>query len=146
MNSHEKEETALFQIGWALIGILLLLYLGYQLLFPGIFKKPLPCVFHALLKLYCPGCGGTRAVLALFHGRFLASFLCHPLVPYTAVVCGWFMISQTIERASRHRIKIAMRYRDVYLWIALALVAVNFIAKNALLLIWNIDLLKFFTL
>mgnify|MGYP002635979074 CR=1 FL=1 len=31
----------------------------------------LPCVFHALTGLHCPGCGGQRAVHHLLHGRFL---------------------------------------------------------------------------
>jgi Protein of unknown function (DUF2752) len=30
-----------------------------------------PCLFHALTGLYCPGCGGTRAVYQLLHGHVL---------------------------------------------------------------------------
>ena len=30
-----------------------------------------PCLFHALTGLYCPGCGGTRAVYQLLHGHIL---------------------------------------------------------------------------
>ncbi len=43
----------------------------------------------------------------------------HPIVVYTAVFFGWFMLSQTIEKASRGRFAIGMHYRDIYLWIAL---------------------------
>ena len=28
-----------------------------------------PCLFHLVTGAYCPGCGGTRALLALLHGR-----------------------------------------------------------------------------
>lgn len=26
---------------------------------------PIPCLFHRITKLYCPGCGGTRMVISL---------------------------------------------------------------------------------
>lgn len=146
MRQREKEEKALFQIGWSIVGILLLLYIIYKTIPLPFFQNTIPCVFHSLFGLYCPGCGGTRAVLLLLHGHLLHSFICHPLVPYAAIICGWFLLSQTIERISGHRIKIGMHYRDIYLWIALAIVIINFIVKNALLLIWHIDVLSYFSL
>lgn len=100
-----------------------------------------PCILHSLTGLYCPGCGGTRAVSALLHGRLLRSFFFHPLVLYTAVFGGWFLLSQTIERLSRGKLRIGMHYRDIYLWIALAIVTVNWIAKNLILVIGGIALM-----
>ena len=44
-----------------------------------------PCAFHRLTGFYCPGCGGTRAVKALFHGKIITSFLFHPFVPYVGL-------------------------------------------------------------
>ena len=100
-----------------------------------------PCALHALTGLYCPGCGGTRAVLAFLRGDLLRSLFYHPIVPYTAVVCGWFMASQTIERVSRGRIRIGMHVRELYLWLALLIIAINFLLKNLALLVWHVDLL-----
>lgn len=146
MRQREKEETALFYTGWALIAVLCLLWIFHRL-FPIPFSKILlPCVVQSTLGLYCPGCGGTRAISALLHGDFLTSFICHPLVLYTAVVCGWFLISQTIERVSGHRLKIGMKYRDGYVWAALVIVVINFMIKNLLQIVWHIDLLKNITL
>lgn len=146
MRQIEKEEKALFQIGWSIVGILFLLYAIYHMLPVPLFKNKVPCLVHSVLGLYCPGCGGTRAISALLHGQFWNSFICHPIILYTVIFGGWFLISQTIQRISKHRIKIGMHYRDAYLWAALVIVCMNFIIKNALLLIWHIDLLAGYTL
>lgn len=78
---------------------------------------------------------------ALFAGEFVQAFVYHPFIPFIAVFGTWFMISQTVERVSGGRIKIAMHFREVYMWIALGIIGVNFLVKNLALLIWNVDLL-----
>ena len=79
-----------------------------HILFP-----PDGCVLHNLTGYYCPGCGGTRAIHALLHGHIVRYFFYHPIVVSTAVFFGWFMLSQTIEKASRGRLAIGMHYRDI---------------------------------
>lgn len=146
MRQREKEETALFFTGWTLLAILCLFWIFYRL-FPGFFSSLLvPCLVKSTLGIYCPGCGGTRAAAAFLRGDFLTSFICHPLVLYTATVGGWFLISQTIARISGRRLNIGMKYRDGYIWAALVIVIVNFIVKNLLLFLWHVDLLKDFHL
>ena len=68
-----------------------------------------PCLFHTVTGYYCPGCGGTRAVCALFQGHFLISFLEHPFVPYAAVLCAWFLLSQTIEHTISCRLQCTIK-------------------------------------
>ena len=134
-------ETELFHIGltvlaagttaWVLSGFL-----------PPIRLPEIPCFFSSVLGFYCPGCGGTRAVYALLQGQFVRSLVLHPIVPYTAVIGGWFMFSQTVERLSRGRLKIALHFRDVYLWTALGLILLNVLVKNLALILWGVDLLQ----
>ena len=100
-----------------------------------------PCIWHATTGVYCPGCGGTRALRAFLKGKILLSLYYHPFVVYCAAVGGWFMISQTIARLSRNRLAIGMHYRDIYLWLALLLVVLNCLIKNATLLFFEVDLL-----
>lgn len=38
-----------------------------------------PCPFHALLGLFCPGCGATRMLYHLVHGHLITSFRQNPL-------------------------------------------------------------------
>lgn len=70
--------------------------------------------------------------IALFRGQIIRSFRFHPFVLYGFVVGGWFMISQTIQRISKDRIKIGMHFRPVYLWIALAIVLINLVSKRCI--------------
>ena len=41
---------------------------------------PIPCVFHLLTGLYCPGCGVGRACFALMHGELGEAFSYNPLM------------------------------------------------------------------
>lgn len=101
-----------------------------------------PCVFHRITGLYCPGCGGTRAVEALLQSEMVLSFFYHPIVLYGAVLYGWFMISHTIEYLSKGRLKIGMKYRNLYLYLALILVIINIAVKDVALTAFHIDILK----
>ena len=79
---------------------------------------------------------------SLLQGGLLRSFCYHPLVLYTVAVGGWFMISQTTERLTRGRIRIGLRFREIYIWIALGIILINFVVKNGALIFWNVDLLQ----
>lgn len=129
----------MYCIGWCCTGALVLFLVLYQQRPEG-FTGLSACIFWRMTGFYCPGCGGTRAVLALMQGRVLRSLAYHPFVPYSFLTGGWFMVSQTIQRLSGGRLPIGMKYRDIYLWLALGIVLAGCILKNVLLL-WGIDLL-----
>jgi hypothetical protein len=133
-------EDYLYPLGWALLAALAVWQWMYRTgdglpgaLLPG-------CFLYRLTGWYCPACGGTRAVLQLLAGHPLQSFICHPVVPYLAFVGGWFMISQTVERLSRGRFPVGLRYRDRYMWIAAGLFALQFILRNLFRQVWGIGI------
>lgn len=116
-----------------LIVVLIFVFVHFkQAKFLRFIKFP-PCLFHLLTGFYCPGCGGTRAVKALLHGRIIQSFYYHPIVFYGTVIYACFMITQTIERFSSHHIRIGMRYHNGYVLVMAAIIIVNFLIKN----IWH---------
>ena len=54
------------------------------------------CPSAALLGIPCPGCGLTRATLALVHGDFAAALRLHPLVPIlTPIYLGLLAVVAT---------------------------------------------------
>lgn len=141
IRDRQSEEHALYILGWLLLLFLILFIVAVKLWSDLTGKELPPCAFYELTGFYCPGCGGTRAVMALARGQALTSLRFHPLVAYTAVVGGWFMLSHTIENISRGKYSVGMKYRDGWLWGALALVIVQFLVKN-ILLIMGVDLLR----
>ena len=49
-------------------------------------------------RIYCPGCGGTRAVLALAHGHVLRALYYHAPAVVTAILAAVYLVSQTVWR------------------------------------------------
>lgn len=45
----------------------------------------IPCIFHSVTDVPCPGCGMTRACLALTHGHFTKAWGYHP---FSFVIVG----------------------------------------------------------
>ncbi len=133
MKKEPSYDNSFYIIGLCCIGVILTyIILRYSFKF-DVFDYIGVCTFYRVMGYYCPGCGGTRAVFALFRGEIWEAFMFHPFVPYIGVVGGWFMISQTIERISMGKIKIAMHFRMIYVWAAIIIIFANFIWKNAVL-------------
>ena len=55
-----------------------------------------PCMLNQLTGLYCPGCGGTRALKYLLGGRILKSLYYNPIVVYVFFPWIWLLITQSI--------------------------------------------------
>ena len=123
-------EGQLYIIGLAvpfLAGFIFWLYINFlQPLwpFPG-------CMWDVFFGIYCPGCGGTRAVKALMDGHIAESFLYHPAVLYGVILYAVFMITHTLEFLTGGRIK-GIRFRSQYLYGAIILILVNCLVRNVL--------------
>lgn len=135
-------EEQLYIAGICLLAAVPMALLMYRYLCLHVPFFGIPCLFHTFTGYYCPGCGGTRAVYMLLHMHPVKAFCYHPLVFYGAAVYLWFMISHTVEKLSRRRIRIGMRARDGWLWAALVILAVNVIVKDGALFFFGIDLLN----
>ena len=107
-------ETRLYRCGWIFLFILCVLEIAKKVLFP----------------YFCPGCGGTRSLRALLSGKIFVCAVDFPMIFYAAVVFAWFMISQTIDRISGHRLPIGMKYRETWVYASLVIVVIHFVVKN----------------
>lgn len=64
-------------LAWA--GAVMLAALAYAALVRAL-GRGLPCPFHALTGLLCPGCGVTRMGLRLLHGDVFGAFSANPVL------------------------------------------------------------------
>lgn len=85
------------------VGIVLLLGLGYAL-WGAVTGLWLPCPFHTLTGLECPGCGVTRMCLALLRLDFAAAWRANPglllLSPLILGLVGW-QVTNYVRTGSR---------------------------------------------
>ena len=112
----------------------------------------IPCLFHMITGLYCPGCGGTRAALALLRGQVVKSLLYNPIPAYLLFGGLWCIAAVLLEAAGKTEGKAEEKDRAqflrksalprpvlCFLWGLLAVTAAGFLIKN-LLRVMGLDL------
>ena len=110
-------------------------FVAFTLLFKD--REEMQCVFYNLTGLYCPGCGGTRAVYSMLKFNILDAIRYNITVPFGIFVYLYYNIRSFI--AGLKNDAEYFEKQKYPLCIALAVVLIlNFIVKNALLLIFGI--------
>ncbi len=102
--------------------------------------NPYDCFAYNMFGLYCPGCGGTRAVKYLLDGNILMSLKYHPAVLYTAVLLFFFMSSHTLKIITGGKVK-TIGLRPIYFYILVGIIILQCIVKNMLILFADIYIL-----
>lgn len=131
------------KITFICISILLFLFLSFLLFYHitdmSFYNAEGTCGMKYLFHLYCPGCGGTRAIDMLLHGRIFQSLMYHPIIVYLALYFLSYYIPALLQFFGLWKKKINyMIY--VYMLIGmLAVIVVHFVVRNVLLTGFGID-------
>lgn len=130
-------DREVYPAAWILVGMLALAYLiwRYALGSPTVSR----CWVWEHWGLYCPGCGGTRAVIALAHGQLLKALYYHPAVPVLAALGGVYLVSQTVWRM-RGRRGWVLRYNPRWPAVLAGLFLANCAVRNLLWLGFDIGI------
>lgn len=96
-------------------------------------RQGFPCLFRRLTGLYCPGCGGTRALRYLLQGQVMKSLYYNPLVVYMAAVGAAEGILWIVSRR-RGEGKPSRRPYEMEIYVGIGVAAVNWVVKNGVVL------------
>lgn len=135
-----KSEKRIFLFMTALMGLFFVFLTFYHIndiQFHEFGEKD--CGLKMFFHLYCPGCGGTRALDAFLHGQFLHSLLLQPTILYLFVFfISYYVPALFLFLGIRKK---PLRY-IVYLYILcglLVLIILFFIARNLLMVYGGYD-------
>jgi hypothetical protein len=87
--------------------------LTYLLAVPNEYK--IPCVFNYATGLQCPGCGLTRASLAILRGDIQAAFSFNQLVFFLPIFIGALYLANQSKHAKSLRLALVITVASVTL-------------------------------
>ncbi len=96
------------------------------------------CFMKEHLKLYCPGCGGSRSLIALLNFDIKTSFLLFPPL-LAAVIIILELDFRMLLCAIKNTDSFMKNYSARRFYILAVLLIFNFLIRNVLLVFFNID-------
>lgn len=100
----------------------------------------IPCGLVYLFHIYCPGCGGTRALFAMLHGHFLKSLYYNPAVVLGAALILYYEVA-VIVTLIKNNGKTYYYRKSTLVYIYLVIVFGYAIVRDILLFVPGIDML-----
>ncbi len=98
------------------------------------------CNFYTLTHLYCPGCGGTRAVFSLLRLDIISAVRYNIAVPFGIFVYLYYNIRGFVE-AYRKNDEYFKKQKYILCIVWAFVLVLNFVLKDILLLAWGIDIM-----
>lgn len=96
------------------------------------------CFLKEHFKIYCPGCGGSRALVSLVKLDIIESFILYPPL-LVAVLIILELDVRMFFCAVKNTDSFLKKYSFKRFYILAAFIILNFLVRNALLIFFNID-------
>ncbi len=138
MKKNKVEKIVFFSFS-----VLCLICIGFLIFYHvndiAFYDMPGECILKETIHLYCPGCGGTRAIDTFLHGHFIKSFLYNPTIVYLALYFLSYYIPAALKLAGIWKKKINYTVYVYPLIGLLAIIIINFVVRNLLLVYGGVD-------
>jgi hypothetical protein len=89
-----------------------------------------PCPLHAATGIWCPGCGLTRGVHALFHGHLATSFGFNLFAPLVVAGVAYWWIANALKAFTGRRPPVLIRNSRATAIVMLGIALAFTIARN----------------
>ena len=129
----QKNKKDWSYIGIFIITLIILFLVICYIIYLNKFIKIPECVVYKNLGIYCPGCGGTRAVFSLYYGDVLKSIYYNPFVLFVVIIDFWYLISEGIAKILKKENKFFVKNINIYLYLSVIVLLVNWIIKIIML-------------
>ncbi|MBR2524594.1 MAG: DUF2752 domain-containing protein [Clostridiales bacterium] len=107
----------------------------------GLAFREEPCYMFSHYHLYCPSCGGTRALKLLASGRIISSLLSNPIPLYAAGIVMRIWITLIINNFFRKNKTKFSAFTVPEIWAIPAVIFLFFVLRNVFLVSFGIDYL-----
>ena len=87
-----------------------------------------PCLIYSVFHINCPGCGATRASIALLNGDIITSLRQNCMVIIGILVCAWLYIEFLFKIYARPLPFTIVKQK--YIWIFVSFLLVYTIIRN----------------
>lgn len=98
----------------------------------------LKCHLFEEVGLYCPGCGGTRAILSLLQGNIIQSIKYNPIIIYTILVILFYIILKVKKKLST---EIESKYILIAIVVGFLVVIIRTLILDYYVIVYRIHLI-----
>ena len=137
MEKNRKKLIGQFFLMNAALVIAAVAFLLIALLKQRVYLPIFECVTYKFFHLYCPLCGGTRAIFALLGLDVISAVKYNPFLFYLALAFVAYEIKAGVS-AFKGKID-AFIVPKWLVWVTSALFVAFFIGRNLLMIAWGID-------
>ncbi|WP_353959560.1 DUF2752 domain-containing protein [Aequorivita aurantiaca] len=125
---HLQDIKKLFKLALILLfGGIFIFYFSHN---PSTHSLFIPCPFHYITGLFCPGCGSQRAIHSLVHGDLVGAFKFNPLLVLTLPILIYGLGITAANWIFGTRYRFLLFYSNLFIFGYFGIAVIYWILRN----------------